>query len=139
MFFFGAIGALLGVVIANISLVTGTSLIDPMLAGMDVVQILMLLPVVTIGEEILYRRVIQNESEKIVPPFLSIIVTSILYAVVFFPLGPLPVFIGYMISLTMGVLYLFSRRIVLTSITSLCMKVGFLAGLLIFHGGLVVR
>ena len=139
LLFFTLMGFLLGEALSQISLISHYSFIDEMISHLEISQLILLLPVITIGEEIMYRRVIQNESEKIVPPFLSVVVTSVLYAVLFFPLGPLPVFVAYMLSIFLGVTYLFSRRILLTGVTSFGIKIGFLTGLLIFNGSLWVH
>lgn len=86
------------------------------------------LPFFVMAEELVFRRLIQNESEKLISPYLSVVFTTLVYSLYFLTISPLAMFVSYCFSLAAGHIYLKYKRISLTMLFNLCFKLGLIVG-----------
>ncbi len=86
------------------------------------------LPFFVMAEELVFRRLLQNESEKVISPYLSIVFATLVYSLYFLTISPLAMFVSYCFSLAAGHIYLKYKRISLTMLFNLCFKLGLIVG-----------
>lgn len=86
------------------------------------------LPFFVLAEELVFRRLLQNESEKLISPYVSIVFATLVYSLYFLAISPLAMFVAYCFSLAAGHIYAKYKRVSLTLLFNLSFKLGLIIG-----------